>query len=198
MLTIQDYINYCKPFYDNQSRYYHDWNHINNMIKKLEEWERKKTLLIDDVFKPILLKAILFHDIVYNIYQSDKDNIKQSIELYNNFTDDDDKTRNKVIFLINATDYSIPLDEKTIEQRVITDLDLSILASDKETYLSYSINIQKEYKIINESFINKRIKILESLLELAIQKDLFIILPEMNKIAIKNIHNEIVNLTVKK
>jgi predicted metal-dependent HD superfamily phosphohydrolase len=197
MKNLGEIENYCKQYYNNNNRYYHNWKHIDYILQVFNYLKKNKYLLMSNEREQAYIIAIYFHDLVYDPYQKDNLNIRQSIELFKKYAKNKNLDNDRIITLIEATDYSIPLQSKTTEQRIMTDLDLSILASKVDIYTAYTANIKKEYKDYSEyDYTVGRRKLMCQLYELANQNKLFIVLPEFNKKALYNISQELEGLKI--
>jgi len=199
MKTIKEF---CKPHYDEPHRYYHNWQHIIRMLNLLDEHFFKfNGLKAKDLNS--LRTAICFHDIVYNPKAADSKNVFDSILEFNEFMktlDHESIIENElceplIMSLIHATDYSHRFSHDLPEQdlyRIITDLDLSILAAPKNEYNTYAANIRKEYSYYNDDeYKIGRTNVLHKMLEPAKAGKLFYHLLNFNSLAVKNITNEI-------
>ncbi len=144
--------------YTSKKRHYHNLSHLKNMLLQLEHTK--------DEIKDwdIVLFALYYHDIIYNIYK--KDNELKSAEFAK----------------IRLTSLSISSDriEQCYQQIIATknhkknknkdinffvDADLSILGIDEKSYFDYVAQIRKEYAIFPTIIYNlNRIKVLNSFL----------------------------------
>ena len=149
--------DYLYKKYGEPNRAYHNLNHINDCLTKL------------DTLGPIEHKAEIemafwFHDVIYDPYR--KDNELKSAEIAKAFLekqDTDESVVSKVYELIMATNHKeIP---KNKSEAYIMDIDISILGADFESYQTYCDNIRKEYKMVpNFIYKKNRIKIMEMFL----------------------------------
>lgn len=131
--------------YDEPHRFYHNWEHIEFMLKKAKSQNQ---------FTEMLFLAIVFHDIIYNPKASD--NEEQSAELLYKYVPND---------LVKQA----ILDTKTHSpsnslSKQLCDLDLSIIYSDYETFIDFENKIFKEYQWVDYlTYKDKRIEILSDL-----------------------------------
>lgn len=147
--------------YTSKNRHYHNLSHLYHMFLQLEDFKTE----IEDLDS--LKLAIWYHDIIYK--STKKDNEEQSADFAKeclkslNF---EEKRLNKVENLIISTKkHQIILNENN-DNAYLLDFDLSILGSDWETYLSYTQQIRKEYKIYPNFMYNPgRKKVLNHFLE---------------------------------
>ncbi len=188
---IKDTFDRLVQFYNSLGRYYHNLNHVGDMLTEAEEL---KTLVDDyDSF----LFAIWFHDIVYDAKRSD--NEEKSSEMAKKFLNIiyyDKKKIEKVKYLILKTKNHSKIDSnEDLSTRLFLDLDLLILGANDEIYRIYAENIRKEYSFVPEKiYILERIKILENFLnqEYLFKTERF--RKQFEKIARKNIKSEISSL----
>lgn len=150
------------PYLDN-SRHYHDLNHIRSM---LEEFGQIKHLLND----PLAVEmAIWFHDFIYDTSPPDvcvasnedrsayhAERVIRDLGLSDSFAD-------KVKDLILATKHNfIPLDN---DAQYLVDLDLLVLGKSESEFDLYENGIRKEYSFIaDDVFAKKRAEILRGFL----------------------------------
>lgn len=176
-----------KTQYELNARYYHNFSHIDAMLKQAET--HKETIENYNAF----LFAIWYHDIIYK--PTKQDNESQSAVLA--------KKRLKKLHLkqntlenieqliISTKKHEIILD-KNKDNALLLDVDLSILGSDWKTYQKYTENIRKEYRIYPSFIYNKgRKQVLEHFLQ---RETLFFTQPYQSKLetqARKNILKEI-------
>jgi predicted metal-dependent HD superfamily phosphohydrolase len=140
--------------YTNPNRYYHNLNHIGNLISQIEPLSLPK----DN--KAILLNVALFHDVIY--ISGSKNNERKSAEFAAywlsklNFC----TIKSQMICnIIRSTNTHESSDDLT---QLFLDLDLSILGGNEEKYLEYIGQIRKEhiqipnylYKIGRKRFLN--------------------------------------------
>lgn len=136
-------ISYIKKMYSEPHRFYHNWNHILNMI-----YEANTSLLTDD-----LLLAIVFHDIIYNPLRSD--NEEKSAEFFKTLYDN-----REVYDAILDTKNHIGISDLS---KKLNKLDLSILYGSFEDFMEYEDNIFKEFQFVDiKTYKEKRIAFLLS------------------------------------
>ena len=150
-----------KRYYSHKSRYYHNLEHIYNMLMQAEEVKSK----INDFDS--LRFAIWFHDIIYKPSKNNNEE-KSSVFARNclkslNF---DEKRAKTVQNLIISTKKHQLILVKNNDNAYLLDFDLSILGTDWEIYKNYFHNIRNEYKIYPDFIYNpSRKKILNLFLE---------------------------------
>jgi predicted metal-dependent HD superfamily phosphohydrolase len=135
-------------------RYYHTLEHLEHLYQELEPF----------LPNPILEFTIFYHDIIYNIYQTN--NEEQSALVA--------KKR------LNRLGIPYPIIEETTQliyktqthlpssplHTLFLDADLSILGSDPENYKIYTQNIRKEYHAYhNNDYIEGRWRVLENFMD---------------------------------
>lgn len=145
-------------WYSHPFRYYHDLYHIDYCLNKLED--------VKDLLKNRheVEVAIWFNDAIYDSRRSD--NEEQSAKLaYEILKNDLAKSFvNNVSRLIMATRHNyIP---KKIDEKIITDIDLSVLGLSEKEFDDYGKAIRKEYDWVKEEqYKIKRDEFLQKLLE---------------------------------
>ncbi|MDH5631063.1 MAG: hypothetical protein OEY96_13005 [Gammaproteobacteria bacterium] len=157
--SIECYESLCKS-YSEKHRHYHTTEHINAMLRHLDE-------VIDLSENPYELElAIWFHDAIYKPFSStnELDSAEWSKEflLANNY---DQAGVERVYSLIMATLHDVNVDKT--DEKLIVDIDLSILGTPAHVYDEFEKNIRKEYKLVPWMIYRKKRKaILESFLSL--------------------------------
>jgi predicted metal-dependent HD superfamily phosphohydrolase len=174
--------------YNQKHRHYHNVNHINAVLEYLEEAKH----LANDY--DALEIALWFHDAIYKPFSSTNELDSAnwgSTFLQQNGTSKELST--KVHTLIMATLHNVvPTDN---DEKLIVDIDLSILGSSAETYALFESSIRKEYKLVPILIYRKKRKeILINFLERdrIYSHDYFYVKLEKNARA--NITNAIQNL----
>lgn len=131
--------------YDEPHRYYHNWNHIEDLLTQA----RDKNILSDNLFL-----AIVFHDIIYDPLSS------------SNEVDSADYMSG---FIKNNEVYEAIIDTKLHESKSelskqLCELDLNILRADLSKFMEFEHNIFKEYQFVDyKTYIAARVGILEEL-----------------------------------
>jgi pantetheine-phosphate adenylyltransferase len=126
-----------------EHRYYHNMNHIYNLLEKAE----KRGILTDDLFL-----AILFHDVIYDPKRND--NEEKSAEISYLYAK---KQRIKQAILETKDHISSSTLSKTL-----CDLDMEELYADFDTFMDNGDNIAKEYQYVDWlTYQKNRIKFLE-------------------------------------
>lgn len=155
--NIETYLK-LESHYSQETRYYHDINHINATLKSLEQVKQ----LANDY--NALELALWFHDAIYKISSSsnelDSANWAAEFLKLNNAEED---VIEKVHRLIMATLHnSVSTDS---DERLIVDIDLSILGANSELYDNFELWIRKEYQLVPSfTYKKKRTEILEGFL----------------------------------
>ena len=145
--------------YSHHARKYHNQSHIESVLADLAQ---VKSLVSN--YESVEL-ALWFHDAIYNIFSSNNelDSANMAVMFLQNNTSDLDFSA-RVFNLINATKHNgvatLP------DEKIIVDIDLSILATEWSSYQGFESDIRQEYKLI-PWFIyrKKRIALLRSFLE---------------------------------
>lgn len=137
---IHDLLEEIKTLYAKPHRYYHTLNHLDFMIKELLQVKEE---IID---WQVLVFAVAYHDIIYQ--PAKNNNEKQSAELACSRLSQlnlDETRKQKCVSQILATkSHQLNPDSDT---NYLIDADLAILGADQETYLNYSKQVRKEYKL---------------------------------------------------
>lgn len=148
--------------YSKKSRYYHNIEHISQMLDFVEE-RNKHFNDLDNV-----LFAIWFHDYVYNpIKTNNEQKSAESSKIFLKAIDYKKENYKKVYSYILRTENHSEFKKKDSDDlRLFLDSDLHILASKKEEYAVYADKIRKEYSFLSDTQYNKgRIKVLKNLLK---------------------------------
>lgn len=137
--------------YDEPQRFYHTWEHIEDLLKQAIDTYGVKQL--DRVPEDIFL-AIVFHDIIYN--PKANDNEEKSAELFYSYIKDDEV-------------YNAILETKThkatsVLSKLLCKLDLAILGSSYTKFIDFEHKIFKEYQFHDYKLYQKgRVEILKGL-----------------------------------
>lgn len=189
--------NYVKSEYSSKKRFYHNLNHINSMIMRLD-FEKENLNLNNNEYLSIYL-AIVFHDVKYDTFIDDKLNVEYSArEFYLWFCDNNFLIKNNIIFettfnlILSTINHQpnnwIEINKKEMLCNIFLDLDLMILASDESNYLEYTKNIRKEYsQYTDKEFKSGRLKVINGLLNKPI---IFYIFRNLNESAKYNLKKE--------
>ena len=146
-------VNEITSKYGDKSRGYHGTNHITSMLKNIEEFlqnskEANKLKNIDE-FK----FAVFMHDFI----NGEKDDVKKSAENAEKILKEIDGNYDTAYIkeLITATDYSVSRRDLTFDQRLMRDLDLSILGENPDKYKEYSKQIREQYSQYSDEEFGK-------------------------------------------
>ncbi|MCK5812736.1 MAG: hypothetical protein KAH03_00690 [Cocleimonas sp.] len=160
MSSVELLFNSLVKNYNESHRYYHTLSHIHLC---LEEYDEIKEDLNDSFSVEI---ALWFHDITYLPKENDNEE-KSSIYAKNSLSkvDAERKLIKKVCNLIQSTKH--PSCPKTLDEKYIVDIDLSIMGAPSEIYTRYSNQIRKEYSHVPDFLYScGRKKFLNTLLTL--------------------------------
>jgi predicted metal-dependent HD superfamily phosphohydrolase len=128
--------------YSEQHRHYHNLAHIAYLFKWCDKY-------IDQVKHPAVVGfAILYHDIVYDTYRQDNEELSAAIaEAHLTQLNINNKLLNNIKHFIIASKDHVIYDDAPLKEdlAIFLDLDLVILASDEEYYKRYSEKIRQEY-----------------------------------------------------
>lgn len=174
--------------YSQKHRHYHNINHINAVLEHLSD---AKTLTKD--YNAVEL-ALWFHDAIYKVFSSTNELDSASwASTFLKHNGKENEFADKVHRLIMATLHNaVPIDS---DEKLIVDIDLSILGCPPKTYLLFEEWIRKEYKLVPSLiYKKKRNEILAGFLERdkIYSHDFFYEKLEIN--ARKNITQAIANL----
>ena len=149
--------------YTFKERHYHNLSHIEALLKLSD---RHQDLLES---KEIIDYTIWYHDAIYDASQND--NEEKSAQLAKEDLSKlglDANLINSCYDLIVATKtHQLDAQLSSFDAQFLLDIDLSILASDGETYIEYTQQIRNEYKMYPDFLYNKgRKKVLKHFLEM--------------------------------
>ena len=195
-----------------ESRYY-KWRHSPQFIEVLKIYDRKEMLpyhnlthilrcislltdnrLIEYVTDELKF-SIIFHDIVYDPKSSiNEENSAAVMKSYlQKYYTDDLGMLEKIASMIISTKHRKCDGDLDDETKVLLDVDLEILSSNKEDYREYADGIRKEFSFVSDDdFSEKRIKFLESILS---RSKIYHFLTDNEEQARTNIKNEILRLS---
>ena len=189
----EDVFRVLQEQYSEKNRFYHNFSHVQALLKLFESFENK----IQD---PQAVKfSIWFHDVIYDSKRND--NEAESTKL-----------ASEMLYKLNVNTETIELVKDLIlatkdhggrhlayDAKLFLDMDLAILGMSEEIYKEYSHAIRQEYAWVSKSmYYEGRQKILKSFME----RDRIYFTDEMNTRyeaqARKNIHSEIASLDAQK
>lgn len=141
--------------YSQPHRHYHTLTHLKHALSIVAHC-------------PEITLALFYHDSVYDLQSSDKNNVLASSQRwieYSSLMQFPEKVVREVDDLILVTDHR-DYGYLSENMKLIRDIDNSILASYQATYEEYAINIFKEYSQVYsvEQYVDGRAKFLESVL----------------------------------
>lgn len=155
---IKSDVNVLLSMWNESQRHYHNLNHLNDLIDKIDE---KKGSLTEKEYEKLLITA-LFHDIIYN--PCEVNNEEKSADFFMSVCED--KSNKDILEIKQAI-----LDTKTHKpsskvSQIFCDLDMSIVESDYDKLLEWEEGIEAEYVPCfgKEAYKEGRLKFLESLL----------------------------------
>jgi predicted metal-dependent HD superfamily phosphohydrolase len=187
--------------YSEPHRHYHNTKHIWHCFGELEDFTSNSNAILDDKDIRKLEYAIWYHDAIYNPFS--KLNEQNSANLFSVISSEKDKfdydeieeIKNLILCTKNHEIHDKAIFNSEL-QKIICDIDLSILGQEPETYLEYSKNIRKEYAHISfEKYKLARIGFINLFL---IKKKVFKTAYFQNKYensVRKNLNQELENLT---
>ena len=145
-------LDFLQKYYDQPHRFYHNWDHIENLISLA----RKFTGIID--LNDDLFLAIVFHDIIYDPKQRNNEN--RSAELFYSLFKND-TVRRAILDTENHSPASLTSNIVSIN---LNSLDMHIMGTDIDykTFIDYEHKIFKEYQWVDyDKYKEERIKILK-------------------------------------
>ncbi|GAB1538653.1 metal-dependent hydrolase [Scytonema sp. NUACC21] len=176
--------------YSNPNRYYHNLNHIEQVLDKITECS-----YIDCDLSTVKLAA-WFHDVIYDTKsRNNEENSAEYAVLALSKLKIAIASITKVKSLILKTKTHQPfLDD--IESQILIDADLSILGASEFKYMSYAQSIRREYSWVpDREYRQERKKVLQSFLQkekIYSTEHMFLTLEEAAR---KNIKAEILALS---
>ncbi|PIY11448.1 MAG: hypothetical protein COZ18_04030 [Flexibacter sp. CG_4_10_14_3_um_filter_32_15] len=173
--------------YKENTRHYHNWDHIKAMIKGLDNYPEE----INDRLSIEL--AIWFHDAIYVPLR--KDNESRSAKFFHEQLSHylPIERTGKVMSYIEATKNH----SKTIDKdlQVLLDLDLAILGQSKAVYQNYANQVREEFGYV-PNFLYKRGRklVLKSFLDRPVIYQTSVFREELEEQARENIREELESL----
>jgi pantetheine-phosphate adenylyltransferase len=137
-------------------RYYHNLNHLNDLISQINE---NKSKYSEKEYEKLILTA-LFHDSIYDPMSND--NEEKSAQFFESCLQEKNSDTDEIKQMILDTKThtsTTPLSEK------FNQLDMSIVESDFDKLVQWEEGISEEYKSYGEEYKEGRLKFLESLLD---------------------------------
>lgn len=170
--------------YNDETRAYHNLDHIEDCLKKLDAWEGE----VED--RTSVEIALWFHDIIYDTKRTD--NEAASAGLAKHYLDDHPLAEKVFEFILATRHHALHM---TDAESILCDIDLSTLGASETVYTKYKQAIRSEFSWVPEDmFCNSRINVLNSFIN---REFIFYTDSYRNKYeqqARKNIHQEIEEL----
>lgn len=147
----KEFIKIINLFYRDTGRFYHTLEHIKSCLLLYDEiqeviFENNHSQAAEEA-RIEIQQAIIFHDVIYNPrYQSGQNEILSAALAYSLLFN------NKVAAYIKDTiehKNSHPYELWSVGAFFL-DIDMSILASEPDTYAKYRSNIRKEYSFVDD------------------------------------------------
>lgn len=193
--------------YEDESRYYHNFDHIVYCVNKLMEYNNIDILSDAQYFQDhnffIDFLAIIFHDVEYDVHKPQGHEIR-SVEYFASYV-----SRNgNILKDINMFQYVGDIIEHIIStehrqnsrQTLVSDIDLLILAESPDVYDKYAENVRRENQHLfsltpeSMSYEEARIQFLLKMKDLALEKKVFLYFPDSHEQVIRNITRELYRL----
>lgn len=171
MLTLP-HIAALTTLYNEPHRHYHNLNHVQYCLREVDTLLEDKVVDHDEA--DALEVAIWFHDAVYDPKAKPGINEKRSADLMLRSIAKElpykflDKNLVETMILRTAAHHDLagrwPTSSKQmVIVRYFLDIDLSILGTDRDTYMEYAEGIAKEYSFVPDKlYRQKRVEILRS------------------------------------
>lgn len=140
-------------------RHYHNLNHLNSLLNKIEE--RFQNGEFDEKMKEKLIITALFHDIVYE--PGKDDNEEKSAQFLLEVAID--KSNPDILEIERAILETKDHKSSTKLSEVFNDMDMSIVEEGFEELLEWEKGIYQEFKQFGDKYKSGRLKFLESLLD---------------------------------
>ena len=150
-VSSEDLIGWRQKLFDqyNQSnRYYHNLVHIYNFIKVFEQ---HPTVIRQPLWFEV---AIWWHDAIYDAQRKDNEqkSAQWAVDCWGDYLEEEALAYIKL--LIDSTEKHLPL-EDNIDVYYFLDMDLSVLATESTTYITYTNYIAKEYQLYYPKLLYK-------------------------------------------
>lgn len=162
-LPTNDFYQNLRELYSSKSRHYHNLNHIEALLKLSETHrnllESPKTVDF----------AIWYHDAIYNATKSNNEEKSAQLATKNiaALGVDESVIENCYKLIIATKSHQLSEDLNSFDAQFLLDIDLSILAAERNKYLEYTRQIRKEYKIYPDLVYKPgRKKVLKHFLEM--------------------------------
>lgn len=142
--------------YSEDGRHYHDLDHIEDCLTKLDNWPSPPTPAVRDTIE----LAIWFHDIIYDSRRADNEESSAALATY--------YLRGHPLAidchaLILATRHKQT--EGMRAEEIMCDIDLSILGAEPDIYHTYAENVRREHHWIEyEEYSEARSRVLKNFL----------------------------------
>ena len=150
-------INTILAMWNESHRYYHNLNHLNDLIEQINE---NKSQYSQKEYEKMIL-ASLFHDCVYDPMRTDNEERSADffMECIIDKSNPDLLEVKQMIFDTKTHESTTPLSEK------FNKLDMNIVERDFNQLLDWEEGIYNEYKSYGEKYKEGRLQFLESLLD---------------------------------
>lgn len=143
--------------YSQNGRHYHTLSHINECLKHLDS--------VDIFEKRNVEIALWFHDVVYIPLQNENEQASAFFaesKLFELGECENDINRIKELIMVTKH----PSEPKNISEKILVDIDLSILGEHPVVYAKYEENIRKEFRMVAErKYYEGRLNVLNSILQ---------------------------------
>jgi predicted metal-dependent HD superfamily phosphohydrolase len=146
-----------------KNRCYHGLDHIVHCYQELE-WAIVNFNLTPDIYNNVAI-GILAHDIFYNEKNIEKTDEELSAIWLDNYLDSINfENKTSVNLVLSTAHLSGKYELKTEQEKLMSSIDLAILAQKHDEYKWYANGIRKEYSFVDDKTFNYgRIQALEKL-----------------------------------
>lgn len=129
--------------YAERGRAYHNLEHISACLNALDVFANQKRMTVDSSRHIELELALWFHDAIYDSKR--KDNEQKSAQVFERLFGGylSSNSRKSIVRLILATKHDKP--PATALEKIIVDIDLTILGAPREVFDTYERAIRREY-----------------------------------------------------
>ncbi|MEO1135184.1 MAG: hypothetical protein AAFW68_01075 [Pseudomonadota bacterium] len=135
--------------YEESGRFYHTWNHIEQLVAEYQTIESKIT------HKQSVLCAIYYHDAVYDVTSGD--NEENSAKLFREevapLIDQNIALLSERMIVATKAHECPQFDDPASECdcKYFLDIDMSILGANRVDYDAYAANVRREYSIFEDA-----------------------------------------------
>ncbi|MEL6918811.1 MAG: hypothetical protein AAFO99_13900 [Bacteroidota bacterium] len=147
----RDTYHLLMEYYSEKHRAYHNIEHIEDCLTQLDA-------IVEEIpWRKEIELALWFHDAIYNPYG--KDNELKSAQLAMEFLKQQNGNAQLESILFNLIMATLHKEEPTnLAEKIMMDIDISILGTDYPTYRDYAKKIRREYRLVPGILYRKKRK----------------------------------------